>query len=121
MNKLIKEQLNKCNTARLPKFDDDTTHLLIKKYEPVSVLVGGCYIIEISVSVLNPTTNSLLASNWNNGSIPKHTHYKCEVEKILGSMIKINGLAYNISTATDINEMWSGWLPLDGIEIIEKL
>ena len=38
MNKLIREQLNKCDTARLPKFDDDTTHILIKKYEPVSVL-----------------------------------------------------------------------------------
>lgn len=121
MNKIVKEQLKKCDTARLPPFDDNTTHLLIKKYVPVSVVENNYYLIAISNSILHPTENSLLVSNWNNGSVPKHTHYKCEVIKKLGQMIKINGLAYDMSTNLDINEMWTGWLPLDGIEIIKKL
>lgn len=121
MNKIVKEQLKKCETARLPNFDDNTTHLLIKKYEPISVVANCYYLIEISAGVLNPTANSLLASNWNNGSIPKYNHYKCEINRVVGTMIKVTGLAFDINTNSDINEMWSGWLPLDGINIIKKL
>lgn len=121
MNKIVKEQLQKVVTAKIPPFDDNTTFISIKKYEEVKIVEGEYYLIEISAGVLNPTANSLLASNWNQGSIPKHTHYKCEVIRVLGQMIKITGLAYNINTNTDLNEMWSGWVPLDGIEIIQKL
>ena len=121
MNKIVKEQLKTCNTANLPYFDDNTTHLLIKKYQKIGVIENGYYLIEISAGVLNPTANSLLASNWNNGSIPKYNYYKCEINRIMGKMIKITGIAFDINTNSDINEMWTGWLPLDGIVIIKKL
>lgn len=121
MNKIIKEQLKKCTTANIPSFDDTTTHLLIKKYSPLVINENSYYLIKIGDGVLHPSENSLLASNFNNGGIPNHSHYKCEVVKVLGTMIKIVGLAFDISTSTDLNEMWSGWLPLDEIEIIKKL
>jgi hypothetical protein len=121
MNKIVKEQLKKVSTAKLPAFDDSTTSMLINKHQEIKIVENSYYLIEIKAGVLNPTANSILSSNWNEGSIPKHHHYKCEVIRVLGQMIKITGLAYDINTNTDLNEMWSGWIPLDGIDIIKKL
>lgn len=121
MNKIVKEQLNKVVTAKIPSFDDNTTHISIKKYEEVKISENAYYLIEIGAGILNPSSNSLLSSNWNEGRIPKHSHYKCEVIKVLGQMIKITGLAYDINTNKDLDEMWSGWIPVDGITIIQRL
>lgn len=121
MNKLVKEQLAKCKVAQVPPYDENTTHLRIKKYNEIKIAENNYYLIRLHSSVTNPPSNSVLASNWNNGLVPRHSHYKCEVIKIFGTMIKINGLAYDINANRDIDEIWTGWLPLDGIEVIKKL
>ena len=36
-------------------------------------------------------------------------------------MIKVNGIAYDYENNQDLNHMWSGWLPLSDIEIINKI
>lgn len=121
MNKIIKEQLKKCKVANIPHFDDSTTTLIINKYEEVIVKEGEYYIIQLQNAITNPTGNSVLASNWNGGSVPRHSCYKCEITKVLGKMIKINGLAYDLEKGTDLDEMWTGWLPLGGITLVKKL
>lgn len=121
MNKIIKEQLKKCVVANVPSYDDNTTHLQIKKYNEIKLVENSYYLIRLSSSITNPPSNSVLASNWNNGSVPKHSYFKCEISRVMGTMIKINGLAYDMTNNKDLNEMWSGWLPIEGIEVISKL
>lgn len=121
MNKLIKEQLQSLKVAPIPNFDDNTTEIIFKRYTPIQIYEGGYYLIELENSLLDPNANGVLVTNWNNGSIPKNKYYKAEVVKILGQMIKINGMAFDNTTHQDINESWCGWVLLSKIKLIEKL
>lgn len=121
MNKIIEDQLKSCKTASIPEFNDKTLKLVIKKYEEVSIKEGKYYIISLHSTLLNPNANSMLSSNWNGGSVPNHTHYKCEVTKVLGKMIKITGLAYDFTNKVDLDMMWTGWLPVEQLEILQQL
>lgn len=120
MNDLIRQQLNKVKIAHIPEFDDNTTEIIIKKLSNIPILENNCYLIKLDDSLLTPN-NSALTINWNGGSIPKNKYYKIDVNKIMAQMIKINGLAFDYDNKKDLNEMWSGWLPLNSIEILEKI
>lgn len=121
MNKHIKDQLNQVKIARVPEFNEDTTHIFIKKQTTIKIEEDCCYLIKLNSSITNPTTTSTLASNWNNGSIPSHSYYKVDIQKIMAHMIKVTGVAYDYDNQKDLTDMWCGWLPLDEIEVISKL
>lgn len=121
MNKKIKDELKKCSIANIPNFTDDTTELIIKKYVKLELEVGKCYIIELKDFILNPASNSTLAINWNNGLIPTCKYYKCEVSTKLANMFKITGLEYDYINKKDLDKIWIGWLPSDGIKILERI
>lgn len=36
-------------------------------------------------------------------------------------MIKVNGVAFDNDKQVDINEVWSGWLSLDDVEILSEI
>lgn len=121
MNKHIKEQLKQVKLAKVPNFDDNTTHILIKKQTTIKIEEDCCYLIKLNSSITNPSTTSTLASNWNNGIIPNHSYYKIDVQKIMSHMIKVVGVAFDYENQRDLVDMWHGWLPIDEIEIINKL
>lgn len=121
MDEFIKQQLKSLKVATVPEFDDSTTYLLIKKLSNIVIKENECYLIKLKDCLLNPSYNPSLTNNWNGGSVPKYTHYKVDISKIMARMIKVNGIAFDYPSQTDINEMWSGWLPLSDIEILEKI
>lgn len=124
MNPLIKKQLENCKVANIPEFDDNTTHLIIPKGSVVNVSqyqVGRCYIVELADYVINPPEGNTLSSNWNKGTIPKYKYYKCEIVKIMGKMICILGYGFDPVTMRDTNDLWEGWVPQQGIKLIQEL
>lgn len=63
MNKHIKEQLKQVTLAKVPEFNDDTTHIFIKKQTTIKIEEDSCYLIKLSSSITSPTSTSTLASN----------------------------------------------------------
>ena len=121
MNKVIKDQLLKVRSTSI-KFDDNTTKLVIprtKEVVPTILNEGDICIIELEDFIINPQSNSTLASNWNAGKIPKYKQYKVEFIEKMGNMYKFNGIAYN--NGEDLyNESWFGWFPENGFKILER-
>ena len=124
MNSIIKSQLRSCKVADVPQFEDTTTMIHIPKGSTQSVSpyqVGKCYIVELSDSVLNPSQDSILSTNWNNGTVPRYKYYKCEISAVLGKMVKIIGYGYDLQQNNDMPDMWEGWIPQQSIRIIQSL
>lgn len=121
MKSLIRQQLDKVSVADLSNFDEKNNTYIIPKFKQLKVGEGDCYIIRLDASLLNPNENTLLVSNWNKGTTPIHSHYKVEITKVMGKMIKVNGLGYDYVTGTDLNDVWTGWLPLQQVEFLTKL
>lgn len=124
MNPLIKDQLGKIRRIRVPAFDDSTTILTLSK-SGVTMDSGlqedRCYLISVEDYILNPPEGFTLHTNWNNNIAPKHKVMKVDVTKIMGKMIKVNSIGYDMKNQVDTNDMWSGWLPQKSIKIIERL
>ncbi len=121
MNKHTRKQLDKVKRFSLGYYDDNTTHIFIPKITSIKIDVDCCYLVKLSDSIVHPQPNSTLATNWNQGRVPTHYYYKVDICKILGTMIQVNGVAYDYENQKDINELWSGWLPLKDIEVLCKL
>ena len=124
MNPIIKSQLEKCTVANIPVFDDSTTTLVIPKGSTLHVSpyqVNKCYIVELADYIINPPPDFTLADNWNNGSVPKWKYYKCEISKVMGKMIRITGCGYDYENNMDTNDVWEGWVPQQGIKLIQEL
>lgn len=122
MNEKIKKQLARCVEAEIPAFDDDTREITVRKKKTIKLEEDFIYIIEIGHTTRFPPITSTLAENWNSGSIPSHKYYKCDVNKIIaGQMIKVTGVAYDLDNKKDLDDVWSGWLPLNDIKVIERI
>lgn len=120
MNKIIKSELGKVDSVKID-FDDNTTKIFIPKKVEVKISPGEVYLIKLSDYMLNPPDNDVININWNMGNIPKFKYYKSEINKVSGNMVNITGVGYDISTNSDINQVWSGWLPRTEFEIMEKI
>lgn len=120
MNKIIKRELEKVREVNL-NYDDNTTKLYIPKKVGIKLNVGNCYIIKLSDYMVNPPLDSPIVVNWNSGNIPKYKYYKIDVNKIMGNMVNVNGVAYDFENKKDIYEMWSGWIPSSEFEILESI
>jgi hypothetical protein len=121
MNKLIKEELKKVSVADLSNNNPSKGEFYIPRIKKIKLEENMYYIIKLEDSLLNPSEMSTLASNWNKGTIPPSKYLKVDVSKILGKMIKINGIGYDYDTKKDLDVMWSGWLPIELLEILEKI
>lgn len=128
MNKYIKEQLLKCKEAVIPDFDELTTELVIKKSENAIPIDSGenldtnsNYIIELENYIINPPETFTLASNWNQGRVPTSKYLYCNPKQIMGKMVKIDGIGYDISTNQYLSDKYIDlWLPRKGFKIIKK-
>lgn len=117
MKELVERELKKIKIADLSHFDSSRNTYIIPKTTSLKPEENNFYIIE-----LKPTaTNSNLNINWNKNIPPSNKYYKAEVEKIMGPMIKINGIGYDYESKIDLDKVWSGWLYIAGIEILERI
>jgi len=117
MNNILFNELNKV-TATTISFKKEDTKIFIPRSIKIlnsSLKIGEVYKIKLKNFILNPSSNSTLASNWNNNIIPKYSEYLVEILDVLGNMIKVNGVATENNTSQFI-----GWLPADGFETISK-
>lgn len=62
-----------------------------------------------------------MAINWNKGSAPKTPFLKIFVSKTMGKMIFVDSLSYDVENKKDLNDMWSGWLPIEELTFIAAL
>ena len=122
MNKIIEKQLNSVRSVKL-NFDRDTKKIFIPKTSeiiPEALNKGDIYLIELSDILLQPTSNSTLASNWNSGKIPTHKQYKAELLDVMGNMYKFNGIAYE--NEQDLyGDNWYGWFPREYFKVVRKV
>ena len=124
MNPLIKEQLKKINRVKVPSFDENTQTITLLKSDiqsTDSLQEDRCYLISVEDYILNPPEGFTLHSNWNNNIVPKHKFMKIDVSKIMGKMVKVNSVGYDMKHQVDSTDVWSGWLPRKSITIIENL
>lgn len=124
MNEIIKQQLLSCKVANIPEFNDLTTHLIIpakKSGNGIAIREGCCYLIELQDVLLNPTDMIELHKNWNNNILPCCKYMKCECTKMVGGMIHIDGVGYDFMNNIDLSCTWSGWLPLEYINVLGEL
>jgi hypothetical protein len=120
MREIIKNQLLKCTYANLNNYDPATNTFYIPKYSKPQYVVGKMYLIQLPVSLINNIT-SVTATNWNNGTAPKFQYLKVYVSKLLGKMVYVDSIGYDVNTRQDINSLWSGWLPTEEITQISAL
>ena len=77
-------------------------------------VAGKMYLVQLPLSIVN-NTSSVVAANWNNGTAPQFQYLKVYVSKLLGKMVYVDSIGYDVNTRQDINSLWSGWLPTEEI------
>ena len=121
MNKLTKEQLDKCQIV-LPPYNDDSTELFIPRSSGAqaklvaqnasSFVVGQTYQIYVENYVINEPENFTLSANWNQGTKPPENKLNATIVTINGKMIRVDA----IGLTTNIR--WTGWLPQKAIKAL---
>lgn len=122
MNSFIKEQLKKCKVAELPNLEQAKEVLFIPKKEPEKEPeLNHYYIIELEDYVINEPEGFTLSANWNKGTKPTCSYYKVQVVQLLGKMVKVSGISYDVINSTDLSDVWTGWLPRASFHIKKEL
>jgi len=114
MRELIKKQLAQVSFADLSHYDETTGVFNIPKYSKPKFDIGKMYIIQVQNDLVN-NNSSVIAANWNNGTSPKSNILKIYVSKMIGKMLYVDSLVFNMETKSDTNILWSGWLPVEQI------
>ena len=120
MNKIIKEQLNKCAVAKIPDFTEDDLTITIPKYTETSRLdfqENGTYLIELEDYLLHPSDTFTLHKEWNNGVIPKSKFLKAKVIRMHGRMIQFDAVDTNYEGDAVGDHYPSLWLPFKSIKL----
>lgn len=115
---LVKDQLSKVIYADLSNYDEKTNTYHIPKINQIKLQINHSYIIKIKDSLYE---NELLKSNYNQGRTPPYKSYLIDIVSILGKIIKVNGVEYDLETNQTLNNLWSGYLSIKDIEIIEEM
>lgn len=123
MNKILKKELDKVRWVDMPSYDDSTTELTIpKSCGNVVIKDNDSIIIEVFDFILHPSPTFTLATDWNNGIIPKSKYIKCCVSEKRGNMTKFDGVGYDYKNNKDLSDYYFGlWLPNRGFKVLEKL
>jgi len=120
MNEAIKKQLELCQFANLSNYDKATNTYHIPKYAKPNYKIGNCYLVKVSGSIVK-NASSVIAVNWNQGRAPQFDTLKIYVSKALGKNIYVDSLGYDLETQADTSYMWSGWLNVDDLTLIQEL
>ena len=120
MQTLIKKQLEKCKVADLSNYNKEKHQIIIPKYNQVRVIAGASYLFKLDKSLLIPNPDDVFHINWNRGIVPVSEYLFAEVDKVNGKVIYVDGISYDPVENVTTGSAWSGWLPLDKVEIIKK-
>lgn len=123
MHYAVYDQLQKVKKADLPDYDISTMELVIPKSgtAPSKFSVGKQYIIQVEPYIVKPFEGFTLHDNWNNGQSPKHFILKATILEIMGKMVKIDSVGYNLNANTVIDDKWTGWLPKSSFKVLEEV
>ena len=121
MNKLIDEQLKKCKVADLSQLDTKTGKCFIPRFKQVKVEEDSCYLIKLEDSLLKPNVNDTYHINWNKGVIPPNNYLVVDISRVVGKNIYVNAIEYDIENKQPTTNTWNGWLPLERIEVLERM
>ena len=120
INKLILAQLEKLQDAKVGEYDSLHHTFHIKKHREQEFNYNVQYLVELDDTLLNPSVNDVLASNWNNGKRPTHKYLKFAISKKVGNMLNVYGIYHDKDNNIDLDEVFEGWLPTDRIRVLEE-
>lgn len=121
MNKqeqLVLDQLSKVCYADLSNYNEEENSYFIPKINNIKIQLNHTYIIEIKESIKN---NQVLKCNYNKGEIPPFKYCLMDVLLVLGKIIKINGVEYDLKNKKPLNNIWSGFLNINDIKVLEEV
>lgn len=123
LNPLMKEQLNKCEVADIPLFDDNTLELVIpKKSKEKNFQLNKYYIVELADYLINPGEIVSFHINWNQGRVPKSKYLKVCISQLMGKMIKVDGIGFDPKSNKDLEDFYTNlWLPSNDVKIIKEI
>ena len=121
MNKVIEKQLEKLQLAKHGGYDETKHQFIFKKIAGVKLEVGKCYLVKLNKSLTKESENDSLVYNLNRGTFPKYEDMKVDVLKISQGLIQVNGIYFDAVAGEDIREFWSGWLPVNQLEVISEI
>ena len=112
INKLIEKQLNNLKVARYSCYDEVKHQFVFNKVKAVKLEEDKFYLVKLDVSLL---TDDALMYTLNKGNLPKYNSMKINVLKIVGNRAFVSGVYSSVSG------VWTGWLLLDKIEVLEEI
>lgn len=120
MNKIIKKQLANIREVRLPKYDDDTTEIIIPRKIDIRdiVKVGEFVIVEFAVAMY--LQDSSFTTNWNHGVKPPR-YMVGRIDNSMSNMYLISGCRYDIEKASGTDEYYQIWFPLQYVVSANKI
>ncbi len=118
MREAIREQLQQVKFADLSHYDETTGVFNIPKYGKPAFELNKTYIVKVDGELVN-NPNTVIAANWNNGTAPKSAYLKIYVTQRQGKMLRVESVAFDMNTRSELNIMWGGWLPFDQLTQIE--
>ena len=104
--------------ADFSKFDYDTYTLVIPRVKDIKLEVNGLYIIKIDKALMG---SSMFNMNWNKGMPPISEYLQADITNMMSQVMRCNCLDYDPEAKKAGTRVWSGWLPLNGVTVIEKL
>lgn len=120
-NKIIEEQLSKVQFADLSDYNPLDNSYRIPKINRIKLDVNSCYLIRLKDCLLRRDTSQVLSSNWNKGTVPPCKCMKVDVCRTMGKLVNVNGIGYDEAEKKDLDVVWSGWLPMQDIEILGRI
>lgn len=122
LDKIIQQQLDSLEVAKVDQYIEERHRYLFKQIKPITLEVSKTYIMRLGNSLLAKSTSSALANNWNHGTVPLHGLMEAKVMKKMGGMCLLHGEYLNESfDKIDGCEPWEGWIPRDGVTIMEEV
>lgn len=124
MNNIIESQLKKCKRCEIPPYNEDTLIINIPKNsikKELNFYINNCYLIEIADYVLDPPPGFTLAQNWNGGTNPPSKHMNICCIQLMGKMVKVDGVSFDINQGITLDRSWCGWLPTAAVKILKEI
>lgn len=121
LDKIIKEQLDKLEVARVSAYSEEKHRYLFKKIEQVNLKIGTRYLLQLNKNLINGEMNGVLVNNWNHGKVPTHTLLNVEVKEKLGTMFLVSGFYLNDDYTKIENETWEGWFPIEQVSVLKEI
>lgn len=116
----IEELLRRCSYATVDSYNEQTHTYHILKYSKPCYEIDKCYLVKVSGDIVN-NSNSLMATNWNQGRSPAKDYLKIYISKKLGQNIYVDSVGYDFINKIDLDYVWSGWLNIKDLELISKM